>query len=148
MTVRRAHDGVRVRSQFTPVGPSKTKQSFAKEADINFIMARYSKTGVVTSMARGTPLYRDVSDAAANLHDAFLLVSDAEEQFMSLPSAVRRLANNDPVQLVAMLQDERAVHDLVDAGLDVELLAEPEEAPPEAPASAPEAPASPPEPTG
>ena len=46
--------------------PSRTKQSFAAETDINQIMARYQKTGVLSvdpldAARAANPLYADVS---------------------------------------------------------------------------------------
>ena len=40
----------RVRVQHENLEPSKTKQSFKKDSDINHIIAQYDKTGVLVSL--------------------------------------------------------------------------------------------------
>lgn len=99
----------------------RTKQSFAKEANINFIMSKYAKTGVFPSINSGTPLYSDNYDAV-DLHEAYERVAEAEAQFMALPSEVRRLANNNPVELMAMLHEPEQLEALIEAGLEAEFL--------------------------
>ncbi|AKO71499.1 minor CP 1 [Chimpanzee faeces associated microphage 3] len=80
----------------SPVGtacntPSLTIQSEKAQCDINAIIARYKKTGVVDHIKRDQPLYADCEQAITDLEKARILVEDTEEAFWMLPSSVRDL---------------------------------------------------------
>lgn len=84
--------------------PSRTKQSFAAESDINAIVEKHRRTGLVTSVNPRVGFFGDVSgvkDYASSLR----LVQEAEGAFMALPSSVRDRFNNDPVRMLAFLED-------------------------------------------
>jgi phage internal scaffolding protein len=81
-----------------------TKQSHKDECDVNQILARYERTGVVTHLAKGIPQFADVSQIG-DYHSALEQVRQADEFFMGLPAKVRSAFDNDP----ALLLD--AVHD-------------------------------------
>lgn len=104
-------------------GPGRTKQSLAQETDINAIIRRHAKTGVVTHLNRAAPRYGDFS-AAASLHEALNLVFEAEEEFMSLPSSVRKACEHSPVRLLELLATEEGTELLVEAGLDDQVVRE------------------------
>lgn len=96
-------------------GQSLTKQSFKDETDINRIVARVLKTGVVPGTAK-QGVFADVSslgDYRASLH----MVRDAEVAFAALPSKVRDRFDNDPVKLVTFLQDPQNRPQAVELGL-------------------------------
>lgn len=114
----------RVRKEFTE--PSLTRQSEAGDTDVNKIVARHRKTGVVTHLNSKPPMYGDFS-AADDLHRAINLTLAAQEGFMDLPSAVRRAADNDPRILLEMLADEEGRELLVEAGLVIDDQAEADE---------------------
>ena len=125
-----------------------TKQSMKDTVDINRIVARQGQTGLWDHLNPRTPTYGDVS-GAVSLQEAFEQARDANESFMELPAQVRALANNDPVQFLAMLADEEATQALVEAGLPIVEPQEPETAPaPVTPEATPAAPASPAPPAG
>ena len=42
----------------------KTKQEFRDECDINVLMERYEKSGVISHMNKATPQYLDLGDAS------------------------------------------------------------------------------------
>ena len=61
----------------TPItGESMTKQSFKGECDVNKIMAKFEKTGIIDHYAKYAPTYGEVP--AANLLDAMQIVATAE----------------------------------------------------------------------
>lgn len=93
---------------FETVSPSRTQQHFAAECDINNIMAKYEKTGVLVDPfipRTRQPLFDDFQNFGDfKMHqDA---VARASEQFMSLDSRVRKRFNNDPAELLAFLSDD------------------------------------------
>lgn len=83
----------------------KTDQSFAKDADINNIVATYHKTGVFPS-ADGPALFADVSDAPS-YQDALQIIINAENAFMSLDAKTRKKFDNDPAQMLSFLEDPK-----------------------------------------
>lgn len=96
---------IRRRVQTVPVGASLVEQSHRDECNINSIMSRYYKTGLVPS--RGMPgHYGDFSDCN-DYHTAVTRVMEAEDAFLRLPSQIRRQFDNDPAQLLAFLADDK-----------------------------------------
>lgn len=96
--------------------PSKTKQEFAEECDINALMARYEKTGVISHMSRSEPRYLDVSEVP-DLALAMQMMSNAEAAFMDIPASVRFSEfGNDPLRFVEFAQDPANADRLVELG--------------------------------
>ena len=79
-------------------GPSATKQSFKDECDVNQIMKKYQKTGVIDHVSRygGDYGFADSHD----FHEAMSLVADANTMFEELPSAAREHFDNDPAKFL------------------------------------------------
>lgn len=86
---------------------SLTQQHFANEADINHIMARYERTGVLVDplhVAMRTPMYGEFS-TSVEYQEALNMIINAQEAFDELPATVRKRFNNDPVEMLAFLED-------------------------------------------
>jgi len=81
---------------------SLTQQHFREECDVNLIADRYLQTGVLPDNERPV-FYGDVSQIPVDLMDAYKAVELAEENFMRLPSDVRKSIDNDPSQLMAWI---------------------------------------------
>lgn len=109
--IRRPYDGMRLAVKKEITQPSMTKQADKAACDVNAIMAKYHKTGVITSINRRQPRYDDVSNAT-NYHDAINIVLEAEEAFAGLSAKVRKAFDNDPGQLLAALDDPEQ-HDML-----------------------------------
>ncbi len=90
-----------VRLTFT--GTSRTKQSFKEETDINSIMARFQKTGMIEFINKHEPQYGDVT--AIDFQTAMQSVATGREMFADLPSKVRDRFNNDPAELLEFLDN-------------------------------------------
>lgn len=91
----RASRGRVVRRLQTPsVGVSRTKQSFKKDCDINFILAQFIKGRQVDHLAKYGGKYGVVD--AVDFHQAMNIVATAQEMFSDLPSDVRMRFSNDP----------------------------------------------------
>lgn len=108
----RVHDPV----DFECEGPSLTRQEFAQECDINDLMARYQKTGVISHVNKADGMYLDVSEVA-DLATAMQIVSDANDAFMQLPSAARAGFDNDPVKFVEFAGKAESLPKLREWGL-------------------------------
>ena len=99
--------------------PSMTQQQFKDEADINNIMARYQKTGVlVDPLTQSTrkPMFDDFSELG-DFRDHQQAVIDAQELFMQLPSRVRARFQNDPAELLQWLSDPANKDEAIELGL-------------------------------
>lgn len=109
---------------------SMTKQSFKDESDVNLIMARYLKTGILESQMRQVPRYGDFT-SAEDYHSCMNRVRAAEELFMRLPAKVRDYVDNDPKKLLELVFDPARVDECRELGLIPEI-----KEPPAAPAAA------------
>lgn len=87
---------------YNPVSgkPSRTKQEFKKEVDINEIVSRM-KRGIHPPawMTSATPRYGDFSDLPASFMEAHAIVETAHAAFMALPLEFRRALDHDPRNL-------------------------------------------------
>lgn len=79
--------------------PSMTKQSFKAECDINTIMKKYEKTGLISHVAKHNGRYGDFL-AAPDYLDAMVSVVQAQEAFSTLPAALRKRFGNDPAEFL------------------------------------------------
>lgn len=101
-------------------GTSRAKQSHKAECDINTIMAKYKKTGLIDHMARSAGEYADVS--GADFQSAQLVVAGAKSMFQGLPASIRARFENDPGEFLAFMDNPANVNEAVELGL----LAKPE----------------------
>lgn len=99
--------------------PSKTEQAHKDDYDINRLIKRATRTGVLATadMIREV-YYGDFSEIEDNF-DAHLKIKEAEDHFMALPSEVRAYFDNDPRKLLNSLHDnsEGNIKKLVELGL-------------------------------
>lgn len=105
----------RVRKSLELVGASLTKQAFRDECDVNNILAKYQKTGIIPFTRQGGH-YGDftmVEDYQTSLNK----VMAAQESFLALPSTLRARFNNDPAEFVRFVQDSRNEDEIVALGL-------------------------------
>lgn len=86
------------------VEPTLTKQSLAEDCDINVIMARFEKTGLLSHTNEASPRYGDFADVV-DYDESLRVVMEADEAFMSLPAKVRARFENDPAQLIEFVRD-------------------------------------------
>lgn len=80
-------------------GASMTKQAFKRECDINHIMAKYQKTGLIDHVNVHQGDYSDLTDVPT-YHDAMNKVISANESFATLPSNIRKQFNNNPAEFL------------------------------------------------
>lgn len=95
-------------------GPSMTKKSQQKECDINNIIKKFDRTGVLAHMAPHEPTYMDVDPIT--YQDALQIVIDAQAAFNDLPSKVRSKFNNDPQKFLEFTKTAKK-DELVELGL-------------------------------
>jgi len=96
---------------------TRTKQEFAKETDINTIMRKYEKTGVIDPrLQRGPGSYGDFT-GATDYQTSLNQVVEAQEAFYALPSSLRARFHNDPGELLDFVSDDENYAEAVKLGL-------------------------------
>lgn len=113
----------KTRNRFWRVGfpievfaPSRTKQSFLAETDVNNIIKRYRVTGLLPQH-QGDPMYADFSKLPSDYQDALNKVLDAEAAFNAVSSDVRSEFNNDPKAFISFCTDPANLDQLREWGL-------------------------------
>ena len=83
-----------------PAGPSRVKQEFKKEVNINTIIAKMKKGVVPGQVVAGEQLFADVSRLPTSFQDAFDVVANAADMFDRLPLGLRKDLDHDPRALL------------------------------------------------
>jgi phage internal scaffolding protein len=98
------------------VTPSRTQQSSKSEADINTIVGRVMKTGVLPTITGKPPEFGDFNDVL-EYQSALNAVIEARESFNALPAKVRSRFHNDPGALLEFLSKSENQAEAVKLGL-------------------------------
>lgn len=96
--------------------PSMTQQQFKNQCDINLIIKKFEKTGMVTHLSGKSGQYGDFSsikDFQSNLNS----VISAQNAFDSLPAAIRKRFGNDPAQLIDFVHNDANYEEAEKLGL-------------------------------
>lgn len=124
----------------------RTKQADAPAADINNIMERYRKRGILDHLNANQARYEDVADI--DFHQAATVVAQAQQTFDSLPAELRKRFENDPAVFVDFMSDDANLEESYELGVrkrPQEAVEPPNPAPgPADPAPAPPTPPAPP----
>lgn len=145
--LRRAHER-HERVQTHSVGESLTVQNEIENCDINNIMKKYEKTGLIDHVREHPGQYVDLV-APESYHAALNVILEAQSSFHQLPAALRKRFNNDPAEMLAFTQDDKNIPEMRELGMLPPLEAGPAMPAPEQPqptAADPAAPAAPPSP--
>jgi phage internal scaffolding protein len=94
ITFRKAYDPHK-KYVFNTEGESLTQQHFKEECDIINIIKRHDKNGIIEHVQRGQARYGDFSQVH-DYREALDLVRDAQDEFMKIPSDIRKQFDNDP----------------------------------------------------
>lgn len=93
-----------------------TDQSMKNACDINCIIERYRKTGMLPHMAKKVEQYLDVS-LVPSFELAHDLVVKAREEYEQLPAIIRNAMGNDPRNLASFVSDPSNKEMLIKYGL-------------------------------
>lgn len=85
--------GERLQTKFDKT-KSRTEQAHKQEVDINFILKRYRKTGILPVASR-TPQFGDAT-VITDFHKSMQVVAQGKSEFAKLPAAERLKYKNDP----------------------------------------------------
>lgn len=106
----------RVRKPFSTTGPSMAKQSFKKECDINHLMAKYQKTGLIDHVSRFQGDYSDLT-SVPDYHTAMNKVITAQDAFDTLPSSIRKKFSNNPQEFLEFVSNPDNLAEMHELGL-------------------------------
>ena len=121
-----------VRQEFNCEGPSMAKSDMAAACDVNNIMSKYLKTGLVDHVAKHNGDYGEFYEL--DYHTAMNAVVSADQMFMELPAETREEFQNDPGRFLEFTKDPNNLDRMRELGL----------APPERPADPSPPPLEPP----
>lgn len=108
------HKRKRVR---TEVGTkSRTKQSETEATNVNTIMRKYQKTGVIDHWNQNRPTFGDFS-MSQGLHANMIAAELAQDEFMKLDAHVRKACDNEPVKLLELMTSPEGLEVLREAGM-------------------------------
>lgn len=93
-----------------------TKQAMRDDVDINNILRRYVKSGVLTHLAANPGQFADVSEIG-DYRSALEQVRAAEATFMNLPSRVRARFDNDAAAFLDFVTEPGHEAELKELGL-------------------------------
>lgn len=96
--------GKRERVQLDCGDVRHTKQQFKAECDVNNIVAKAKKTGLVSHLSKYHGQYGDFSQPV-DYQSALNYMMEASDVFMSLPATIRKKFDNDPGQFLAFAED-------------------------------------------
>lgn len=96
--------------------PKLTDQSYKKTADINNIMAQYGKNKVLPSTREHLARYIDNTQVLP-LEEAHARIKDAQDLFYQLPSDIRKLMDNNPENMVDVINNPDHKELLVKKGI-------------------------------
>ncbi|QXP44296.1 MAG: internal scaffolding protein [Arizlama microvirus] len=105
-----------LRTPFINHGPAITKQEFKSECDINEIMGRYMRTGILDFVNKHQPRYEDLSNAA-DYQQAMLIVAESKTLFEDLPSQIRTKFENDPAKFLDFVHNPANRSEMAEMGL-------------------------------
>ena len=99
-------------------GPGMTKQSMKDECNVNLIMAKYQKTGLVSFVSKRQAEYMDAP--AIDFQQAMDIVKDAENMFLDMPSSMRKRFQNDPGEFYEFIHNPDNKEEMYKLGLAIE----------------------------
>lgn len=118
---------------------SMTRQSEKESCDVNVIMRRYVKTGMLPEGFNAQGVFADVSEVGT-YRDVVERIHQADRAFMSLPAALRKRFGHSPGEFLEFVSDPANREELERLGLVKKPEAAPVSAPePAAPPAAPPA---------
>jgi len=92
-----------------------TEQGHKKECDVNLIIQKYDRTGLINHVNTFVAIYGDVS--SIDFRNALELNMKVGEHFNELPSNIRKRFENDPLQFISFLENPKNYAESVELGL-------------------------------
>jgi len=122
MAAKEKVDGVPFRTAYgaklkvaIATGDGLTEQNHKDETDINNIVRKYNKTGLIDHLNQFEKQYGDMT--GYDYQEAMNTVAAANTMFEGLPSSIRNKFDNDPAKFINFVDDEANADKLVEMGL-------------------------------
>lgn len=112
-TTKRKNGSFRVQHDLG--GKTLTDQSYKNDADVNVLVERWKKTGVLAEKSQKQ--FVDLTHLPSSFEEAHDLVQHAWSLFNDLPAVIRKKMGNDPANLEEFLNDPENQRILEDYGL-------------------------------
>lgn len=106
----------------SPEGHTPAQQQFKEDCDVNTIMNRFHKTGLVDHVSQYQPNYGFAS--AQTYHESMNVITKAQSMFNDLPSKVRNEFSNDPQAFLEFVQDPKNYEKAKELGIALSVEAE------------------------
>lgn len=97
-------------------GSSLTKQAFKEDCDINKILAKVQRTGMLEHLASGEPFYGDVSELV-DYKEALNVIKRANDLFLEMSPEIRERFDNDPAKMISFLENKENLKEAIDLGM-------------------------------
>jgi phage internal scaffolding protein len=110
-----AFERKRVQIFFDP-DSGRTKPEFQKDCDLETIVSRFKRTGVIEHVRKHQGVYTDLTEAPDYM-TALNKVIAADEAFMSLPAKIRQRFSHSPAEFLAFVDDPANRDEMVVLGL-------------------------------
>lgn len=98
-----------------PFDKSMTNQADLKDSDVNLIMARYEKTGLIMGTERA-PRYGDFSEVP-DYHTQLSAIRRVDAAFAALSPKIRNRFDNDPAKLLSFMENPENEKEAIELGL-------------------------------
>lgn len=95
---------------------SRVKKNFRAQCDINEIMARYFKTGLLEHVERRQGQYGEFH-VMPDFHTAMTKVAEAQAMFLELPASIRARFGNDPGAFLDFVSSPDNIEEMRKIGL-------------------------------
>jgi len=92
-----------------------TEQSHAKECDVNLIIRKYDKTGLIDHITKFEARFGDLR--GLDFKEAMDLVTNASSMFEQLPSNIRAKFDNTPEKLLEFMEKPENRAEAIELGL-------------------------------
>lgn len=99
----------------SPTGHTPAQQQFKDDCDVNTIMRRFQKTGVIDHVAKHQPIYGFAS--SQSYHESMNIVAIADSMFNDLPSSIRNEFSNNPEAFLEFVQDPKNAERAAELGI-------------------------------
>ena len=96
--------------------PSKTDQQYKDDCDVNEIIRRYKKDGIVPHVKNINAQFADVSDIPS-LMEGIERIDAAKEEWLKVPASIRKKHGNSVVNFYNWLADPANQDEAVKLGL-------------------------------
>lgn len=96
--------------------PSRTKQTFIHECDINNIVKKYDKQGILTHVNKAIAQYGDFTQVN-EFQDALDLVERSNRNFMTIPANIRGRFDNNAGEFLEFATNPKNLDAMVELGL-------------------------------